>query len=110
MYVLDTNVVAELRKAKAGRADKNVTAWAESVAPSSLFLSTITLLELELGVLLIERRDQSQGAMLRTWMDGHVLPAFAGRLLAIDTARSGAAKTSSASPPLGVIARTSPVD
>lgn len=79
MYVLDTNVVAELRKAKAGRADKNATAWAESVAPSSLFLSTITVLELELGVLLIERRDQSQGAVLRTWMDGHVLPAFAGR-------------------------------
>lgn len=86
MYVLDTNVVAELRKAKAGRADKNVTAWAESVAPSSLFLSTITVLELELGVLLMERRDQSQGAVLRTWMDGHVLPAFAGRILAIDTA------------------------
>lgn len=86
MYVLDTNVVAELRKAKAGRADKNVTAWAESVAPSSLFLSTITVLELELGVLLMERRDQSQGGVLRTWMDGHVLPAFAGRILAIDTA------------------------
>ena len=86
MYVLDTNVVAELRKAKAGRADKNVTAWAEDVAPSSLFLSTITVLELELGVLLQERRDQVQGAVLRTWMDGHVLPAFAGRILAIDTA------------------------
>jgi toxin FitB len=86
MYVLDTNVVAELRKAKAGRADKNVTAWAESIAPSSLFLSTITVLELELGVLLLERRDQSQGAVLRTWMDGHVLPAFSGRILAIDTA------------------------
>lgn len=86
MYVLDTNVVAELRKSKAGRADKNVTAWAESVAPSSLFLSTITVLELELGILLMERRDQSQGTVLRTWMDGHVLPAFAGRILAIDTA------------------------
>lgn len=86
MYVLDTNVVAELRKAKAGKADKNVTAWAESVAPSSLFLSTVSVLELELGVLLIERRDHSQGAVLRTWMDGHVLPTFAGRILAIDTA------------------------
>ena len=86
MYVLDANIVAELRKAKAGRADKNATAWAESVAPSSLFLSTITVLELELGVLLMERRDQSQGAVLRNWMDGHVLPAFAGRILAIDTA------------------------
>jgi predicted nucleic acid-binding protein len=84
MYLLDTNVVAELRKAKAGKADKNVTAWAESVAPSNLFLSAITVLELELGVLLMERRDHAQGAMLRSWIDGHVLPAFAGRILPID--------------------------
>jgi predicted nucleic acid-binding protein len=87
MYLLDTNVVAELRKAKAGKADKNVTAWAESVVPSSLFLSAITVLELELGVLLMERRDHAQGAsgaILRSWMDGHVLPAFAGRILPID--------------------------
>jgi predicted nucleic acid-binding protein len=86
MYLLDTNVVAELRKAKAGKADKNVTAWAESVVPASLFLSTITVLEMELGVLLVERRDARQGAVLRAWMDGHVLPAFADRILAIDTA------------------------
>lgn len=86
MYVLDTNVVAELRKAKAGKADKNVAAWAASVAPASLFLSTITVLEMELGILLMERRDPHQGAMLRAWMDGHVLPAFADRIFAIDTA------------------------
>lgn len=85
MYLLDTNVVAELRKAKAGKADRKVAVWAESVAPSSLFLSAITVLELELGVLLMERRDHAQGAMLRSWMEGHVLPAFAGRILPIDT-------------------------
>lgn len=86
MYLLDTNVVAELRKARAGKADQNVTAWAESVVPASLFLSTITVLEIELSVLLMERRDIQQGAVLRAWMDGHVLPAFADRILAIDTA------------------------
>ena len=86
MYLLDTNVVAELRKAKAGKADKGVTAWASSVAPASLFLSTITVLEMELGILLMERRDPAQGAILRAWMDGHVLPAFAERILVIDTA------------------------
>lgn len=85
MYVLDTNVVAELRKAKAGKADKNVTAWASSVAPASLFLSSITVLEMELGILLIERRDPTQGSVLRAWMEGHVLPAFADRILAVDT-------------------------
>jgi predicted nucleic acid-binding protein len=86
MFILDTNVVAELRKAKAGKANANVTAWAKSVAPPSLFLSVITVLELERGVLLIERRDGRQGALLRAWLEGHVLSAFAGRILAIDTA------------------------
>jgi predicted nucleic acid-binding protein len=51
-----------------------------------MFLSVITILELETGILLIERRDSKQGAMLRTWLDGHVLPAFSGRILAIDVA------------------------
>ena len=85
MYVLDTNVVSELRKAKDGRADKHVTAWATSVLPSSLFLSVITILELELGVLLVERRDPAQGGVLRAWLDHRVLPAFADRVLPIDT-------------------------
>ena len=61
MYLLDTNVVSELRKAKAGKADKNVRTWAESVLASSMFLSSITILELETGILLVERRDPAQG-------------------------------------------------
>lgn len=86
MFILDTNVVSELRKAKAGKADVRVTAWADTLLPGSLFISAITVLELETGVLLIERRDAGQGALLRAWLDGHVLPAFAGRVLAVDTA------------------------
>ncbi len=86
MYLLDTNIISELRKAKGGKADKNVKAWAKSVSATSMFLSVITVLELETGMLLIERRDSKQGAMLRTWLDGHVLPAFSGRILAIDVA------------------------
>lgn len=86
MFVLDTNVVSELRKAKAGKADKNVTAWAARVPPGGLFLSAITILELETGVLLVERRNPAQGAILRAWLDVHVLPAFAGRVLDVDTA------------------------
>lgn len=86
MYLLDTNVVSELRKAKSGKADKNVKAWAESVSVTSLFLSSITILELETGILLIERRDSIQGATLRTWLDSHVLPAFSGRILPVDVA------------------------
>jgi len=86
MYLLDTNVVSELRKVRAGKADVRVAAWADSVDVADLFLSAISVQELEIGVLLVERRDPAQGAMLRTWLDGHVLPAFAGRILAIDTA------------------------
>lgn len=86
MFLLDTHVVSELRKAKAGKADSNVTAWAASVPAGSLFLSVIAILELETGILLMERRDPTQGAMLRTWLDQHVLRAFAGRILAVDIA------------------------
>lgn len=86
MYVLDTNVLSELRKVRLGTADANVAAWAESVDAAALFVSVISVMELELGVLAIERRDATQGAMLRAWLDLQVLPEFAERTLPIDTA------------------------
>lgn len=86
MFVLDTNVVSELRKANTGKADANVVAWANSVLPASLFLSTISILELEMGILLIERRDQEQAKMLRNWLENQVLPTFEERILVVDTA------------------------
>lgn len=86
MYLLDTNVVSELRKAKQGKADEGVVEWAQSVQVGELYLSAISVLELEQGVLQRERKDASQGALLRTWLDQHVLPGFAGRILAVDTA------------------------
>ena len=86
MFVLDTNVVSELRRGKTGKADPYVVAWAATVAPSELFLSAITVLELETGIRLIERRDSAQGAVLRAWMTDSVLPTFQGRILALDTA------------------------
>jgi hypothetical protein len=86
MFVLDTNVVSEIRKIRLGRADRHVAQWADSVESVDLYLSAITVQELEMGVLLAERRDPAQGAMFRTWLDSHVLPAFAGRILPVDTA------------------------
>jgi toxin FitB len=86
MYLLDTNVVSELRKVRSGRADQNVAIWADSVDASDLYLSVISLHELEIGVLLVERCDSLQGALLRAWLDAHVLPAFAGRILVVDAA------------------------
>jgi predicted nucleic acid-binding protein len=86
MFLLDTNVVSELRKIRLGRADGNVAQWADSVDVVDLYVSAITVQELELGVLLAERRDPAQGAVFRTWLNDHVLPAFDGRILPVDTA------------------------
>jgi toxin FitB len=83
MYILDTNVVSELRKAK--KADQSVTKWAQPLPSATLYISVISLLELEIGILLMERRDKEQGAILRAWMNRHVLPTFSGRILAIDS-------------------------
>ena len=84
MYVLDTNVISELRKAR--KTHPNVRKWAEGLPAASLYISVISLLELEIGILLIDRRDKEQGAILRGWVDRHVLPTFSGRILPIDTA------------------------
>jgi predicted nucleic acid-binding protein len=86
MYLLDTSVVSELRKAKSAKADKNVVSWASSVSAASFYLSVITILELEMGLLLVERHDPVQGSVLRSWLNVHVLPAFSERILAVDTA------------------------
>ena len=86
MFLLDTNVISELRKVRLGRADRNVAQWADSVDAIDLYLSAITIQELELGVLLVERREPTQGAIFRTWLENHVLPAFSGRILPVDIA------------------------
>ena len=85
MYVLDTNVVSELRKASSGMADKNVITWASKIPSSQLYISVVTVLELEMGVLRIERKDSLQGAALRNWLEKGVLIAFAERVLIFDT-------------------------
>lgn len=85
MYLLDTNVVSELRKARQGRANPGVGRWAESVPACDLFLSVISLQELEIGVQRAERRDPQQGTVLREWLEHQVLPAFSERILPIDT-------------------------
>jgi predicted nucleic acid-binding protein len=86
MYLLDTNVIFELRKASLGRADARVVVWADAVELEALHLSAITIEELELGVLLAERRDSVHGANLRSWLETYVLPNFADRILPVDVA------------------------
>jgi predicted nucleic acid-binding protein len=84
MYLLDTPIVAELRKAKTGQTDQGLIGWAAGVAQQNLFISALCLLELETGVAQAERRDKVAAEGLRTWLDTHVPRAFEGRVLAVD--------------------------
>ncbi|MGL3111520.1 type II toxin-antitoxin system VapC family toxin [Bradyrhizobium sp. BR 1432] len=84
MFLLDTNVISELRRPD--KAHRNVAAWASTIPAASFFISVISILEIELGARLIERKDTTQGAILRAWIDNHILARFEDRILAIDTA------------------------
>lgn len=81
-YLVDTNVWSELRNR--GRSNVNVRAWAQSVRETELYLSVVTVFEIERGVLLMERRDARQGARLRAWLEQHVLAPFEQKILPID--------------------------
>ncbi len=83
MFLLDTNVVSELRRPD--KADARVLVWAAASPVADFFLSAISVLELELGVVMVERRDEAQGKILRAWLDGQILPQFEGRILPVDT-------------------------
>ena len=82
MLLLDTNVVSELRRPE--RADANVRAWAANTPAELHVLSVVTVLELERGTLLMERRDATQGAILRRWLEHEVLASLASSVLPID--------------------------
>jgi len=84
MFLLDTNVISELRRPD--KADRTVVSWAGAIPAASVFLSAISILEIELGALLVARRDAARGAVLRSWIDDQLLPRFEARILAVDTA------------------------
>lgn len=82
-YLLDTNVISELRR-PAAMVDPHVRAWADAHYLEEQYLSAVTLYELELGVRSKERVDEIQGRALRRWLEGKVKPMFEGRILAFD--------------------------
>ena len=85
MFLLDTNVVSELRKVGSGKVDSQVEKWATSTPGTQTFISTITIFEIERGVLLMERRDSQQGQVLRQWLNNHVLTHYSDRIIPIST-------------------------
>lgn len=86
MYLLDTPIVFELRTARAGHAEAGLAAWAAGVARERLFLSAVSLVELEAAAARTARRDKVAGAALRGWIDNQVVPAFEGHILPLDAA------------------------
>ena len=86
MYLLDTNVISELRKVGDGKAAPEVVAWFTDLDASHAFISALTLMEIEFGILRLARRDPVQAGHLRLWFDTRVLPEFAGRCLPVDMA------------------------
>ena len=85
MYLLDTNVISELRRLGDGKADARVVAWVSDRNAADFYVSALTLMELEIGILRLERRNVKQGAQLRAWMDRYVLPEFLPRTLPVDS-------------------------
>ena len=85
MYLIDTNVISEFKKEKSGRMDPRVQKWMASVPTENLYLSAISIFELERGVLRLERRDPRQSAILRVWLEEKVLRSFAERILPVNT-------------------------
>lgn len=83
MFLLDTNVISELRKPTT-KIDPSVADWVRPLRPDELHVSVVTLFELELGVQRLERRDAGQGQRLRHWLDNQVSKQFARRTLVLD--------------------------
>jgi toxin FitB len=86
MYLLDTGIVLELRKAKSGRTDPGFARWAAGMSRQNLFISAISLLELQNAAAQLERKDRPSGLALRAWIAGQVIGAFEGRILPVDAA------------------------
>jgi toxin FitB len=84
VFLIDTNVLSQLRLLRDNRADPRVAAWANRQDPQTFAFSAVTLLETEIGVLRMERRDQKQGRVLRDWMIGVILAQYGDRIIAVD--------------------------
>lgn len=84
MYLLDTNVLSEFRRLTLRRGSKSVQAWAESVSSKSLYLSSITIFEIEVGIQSLGARDPTGAENIRQWLQNHVLREFGPRILPFD--------------------------
>lgn len=84
MYLLDTNIISELRLIAKGRANPKLTQWARTCHSDDFFTSVVVLMELQKGILNKQRKDPKQAKVLKNWYDTIILPMFEGRILSID--------------------------
>lgn len=84
-FLLDTNVISELRKNRHNRVEKNVALWAESINPEMLYISVMTVYEIDIGILRLERKDRLKSSLIRKWFDDQVISTFSGRIVPVDT-------------------------
>lgn len=82
-YLFDTNVISELRKPP-GRVNPRVASWADNLAEGNVYISSISVFEIERGILLKQRTDPVQAERLRDWFNGQVKVQFKGRILPFD--------------------------
>ena len=78
MYILDTNVLSELRRGS--RCNTNVAAWIQPIASAELYVSVLALGEIRKGIELIAKRDATAAAKLASWLGG-LYTSYADRIL-----------------------------
>ncbi|MBO9575280.1 MAG: PIN domain-containing protein [Sphingobium sp.] len=86
MYLLDTGLLLDLRRGEAGGCAPGLVGWAGGVARQRMFLSVVSLIELERAAAAAERKARDLGLAWRQWIDEQILPAFDGQILPIDAA------------------------
>lgn len=91
MLLLDTNILSELRRPH--KANPLVLQWANQVRVQDMYISVISVLEVEMGILRVQRHDVVQSKILLDWLEQQILPQFQGRILDVnvDIARRCAA-------------------
>ena len=85
MYLLDTNIISELKKLDSGKIHPQVQRWAYSINLMQTKVSVVSITEIRTGILSLARKDQAQAASLDNWFTNRLLPAYRTRTLSVDT-------------------------
>ena len=85
MYLLDTNILGDIRKSHHPNCPALFKQWLNHVDLNLCYLSVISIYEIEQGILRKERTDTIQGQLLRTWFEQKIQPEFHHRILDLNT-------------------------